>query len=146
MSDFFGLLPENPTDADIDRAMALSAEMAKSKPCAYCGHQCGCGISPIEDVCEACCEMIANFWWNARSGRYLTWPNERPAAGYRKDVISRSLAKQVFERDAYRCIDCGTHIDLCCDHVIPESKGGPTTLDNLQTMCRRCNSRKGVRT
>lgn len=62
-----------------------------------------------------------------------------------KAVIPRALAKQVFERDAYRCIDCSTHIDLCCDHVIPESKGGPTTLDNLRTRCRPCNSRKGTR-
>lgn len=68
-----------------------------------------------------------------------------PAPGYRKQAIPRALAKQVFERDAYRCLDCGTHLDLCCDHVLPESKGGPTTLDNLATRCRSCNSRKGVR-
>lgn len=61
-----------------------------------------------------------------------------------KKRISRNLAKQVFERDAYRCVRCGSHIDLTCDHVIPESKGGPTTFENLQTMCRPCNCRKGV--
>lgn len=61
-----------------------------------------------------------------------------------KKSISRSLAKRVFERDAYRCVTCGSHIDLTCDHVVPESKGGPTTFENLQTMCRPCNCRKGV--
>ncbi|MVT28523.1 HNH endonuclease [Acidovorax citrulli] len=45
----------------------------------------------------------------------------------------------------YRCVSCGGFKDLTCDHIHPESKGGPTTLDNLQTMCRPCNSKKGVR-
>lgn len=57
----------------------------------------------------------------------------------------RILAKQVMERDEYRCVQCGSHNDLTCDHVIPFSKGGETTLANLQTLCRPCNSRKGAR-
>lgn len=64
---------------------------------------------------------------------------------YRKAVISRRLAKQVMELDKYRCRHCDTHIDLTCDHIIPESKGGETTLMNLQTLCRSCNSKKGAR-
>lgn len=61
-----------------------------------------------------------------------------------KAAISKALAKQVFERDAYRCRRCASWIDLCCDHVVPESAGGETTIDNLQTLCRPCNSKKGV--
>lgn len=63
--------------------------------------------------------------------------------GYRKHDISHYLAKKVFERDKYRCRRCKTWLDLTCDHIIPESKGGATTFDNLQTLCRRCNSSKG---
>lgn len=62
-----------------------------------------------------------------------------------KEVISRSIAKQVFERDRYRCVHCESYLDLCCDHIIPESKGGKAELDNLQTLCRPCNSKKGVK-
>lgn len=61
----------------------------------------------------------------------------------KKDKIPRTLAKKVFERDAYRCLICGGHIDLCCDHVIPEANGGEAVFENLQTLCRQCNSRKG---
>jgi hypothetical protein len=78
----------------------------------------------------------------------LLWPGEgswHQSASKKKKVIPRDLARQVMERDAYRCVSCGTHIDLCCDHKTPESKGGETTFDNLQTMCRPCNSAKGVR-
>lgn len=98
--------------------------------------------------------------WDAQPGnatsdwpgwvRYLPphpWPTApvaRPPRTYRKAPISRSLARAVMERDAYRCRWCGTHLDLTCDHVVPESLGGPTTLDNLQTLCRSCNSRKGT--
>lgn len=64
--------------------------------------------------------------------------------GSAKDKISRRLAKRVFERDGYRCTRCGGWIDLTCDHVHPESLGGLTVFENLQTMCRPCNSRKGV--
>lgn len=63
----------------------------------------------------------------------------------RKARIGRAMSRAVMERDAYRCVACGTHLNLTCDHIIPESKGGPTTLDNLQTMCQPCNSRKGSR-
>lgn len=63
----------------------------------------------------------------------------------KKKKISRELWKKVMERDEYRCKWCKTHIDLCCDHIIPESKGGPTALDNLQALCRSCNSKKGVK-
>lgn len=69
----------------------------------------------------------------------------RPKPAYAKVVIRPALRTQVFERDAYRCVTCGTHKNLTCDHKHPESKGGATTLENLQTMCKSCNSKKGVK-
>jgi 5-methylcytosine-specific restriction endonuclease McrA len=69
----------------------------------------------------------------------------RSTTVHKKARISRTLATRVFERDAYRCVHCGGHHDLCCDHVIPEANGGEATFENLQTLCRPCNSRKGAR-
>jgi len=70
---------------------------------------------------------------------------ESDPGAYRKKVISQSLRTKVFERDEYRCLHCGTHVDLCADHIIPESKGGETSESNLQTLCRSCNSKKGAK-
>lgn len=63
----------------------------------------------------------------------------------KKQVINQRLRTQVFERDEYRCKHCGTHKNLRADHIYPESKGGATTLENLQTLCHSCNSIKGVK-
>lgn len=62
-----------------------------------------------------------------------------------KAAIKQSIRTQVFERDFYRCLHCGTHKDLTVDHIHPESLGGSLELGNLQTLCRSCNSSKGVR-
>jgi HNH endonuclease len=65
------------------------------------------------------------------------------SVGYKKKPISHELQKLVFERNAYRCVQCKTHIDLCVDHIKPECKGGTLDIGNLQTLCRTCNSIKG---
>lgn len=95
-------------------------------------------------ICGACAEKAANSFWKAHSGKWLTRPNP-PAQPRSKDFISKALRKSVFERDAYRCQHCGDHKDLCADHIHPESKGGQTVLENLQTLCRSCNSKKGTK-
>lgn len=56
-----------------------------------------------------------------------------------------ALRELIFERDRYRCRHCGTSNDLSLDHVYPKSKGGTDDPENLQTLCRPCNSRKGAR-
>lgn len=52
----------------------------------------------------------------------------------------------VFLRDHWRCQYCGNKFktpQLTFDHVIPRSRGGKTTWDNIVTACRPCNTRKG---
>ena len=54
------------------------------------------------------------------------------------------LSRQnIFRRDNSSCQYCGKTEDLTLDHVIPKSRGGRTSWDNLTTACKRCNSRKG---
>lgn len=59
--------------------------------------------------------------------------------------ISDKLRYQVLKRDNFKCCACGASpakdpsIELHVDHIIPFSKGGETTIDNLQTLCSKCN-------
>lgn len=98
-------------------------------------------------VCGACAERVANAYWMKHGGRWLTWPNE-PAPKPAKVPINPVLRAEVFKRDGYRCLRCGcsSREELRADHVVPESRGGSATLENLQTLCMTCNSWKGVKT
>ena len=51
----------------------------------------------------------------------------------------------VFLRDGFKCVYCGSPHDLTFDHVVPRSKGGRTTWDNIVAACSPCNLRKGGR-
>jgi 5-methylcytosine-specific restriction endonuclease McrA len=64
-----------------------------------------------------------------------------------KEIIPRRLRNIIIERDGQRCVYCGVDLELNeihIDHVIPESKGGPTNIQNLQVTCRKCNTEKGA--
>lgn len=55
----------------------------------------------------------------------------------------------VYARDGYQCQYCGQtpeRAQLNLDHVIPRSRGGRTTWDNVVCSCLLCNTRKGART
>lgn len=49
--------------------------------------------------------------------------------------------RAVFARDGWACQYCGNPAENL-DHVLPRSKGGPDTWDNIVAACRRCNTKK----
>jgi 5-methylcytosine-specific restriction endonuclease McrA len=65
-----------------------------------------------------------------------------------KQVV-RFNRRNVFARDANRCQYCGKRFptsELSLDHIIPRSRGGETSWENIVCSCVRCNVRKGGRT
>jgi 5-methylcytosine-specific restriction endonuclease McrA len=55
--------------------------------------------------------------------------------------------RNILHRDAHSCQYCGhTGDDLTLDHVMPRSRGGVDSWDNIITACVRCNVKKGNRT
>ena len=54
--------------------------------------------------------------------------------------------REVLRRDKHSCQYCGSTKHLTLDHVIPVSKGGKNSWDNVVTACETCNNRKGDRT
>lgn len=63
--------------------------------------------------------------------------------------INTRLRFKVLQRDNFKCCACGASpakdpsVVLHVDHIIPWSKGGETVLENLQTLCSKCNLGKG---
>ncbi len=59
--------------------------------------------------------------------------------------INLRLRFKVMQRDNFKCCACGASpvkdpsIELHIDHIIPWAKGGETEIDNLQTLCSKCN-------
>lgn len=53
--------------------------------------------------------------------------------------------REVLKRDSHACQYCGSSKRLTLDHVIPRSKGGQHSWDNVVTACERCNQTKSDR-
>ena len=56
-----------------------------------------------------------------------------------------AVRRRVFERDGWRCVECGKVGRLGCDHISPmERKPGqdPYDINGLQTLCRSCHIEK----
>ena len=50
----------------------------------------------------------------------------------------------VYKRDDHECQYCGSKQNLTIDHVIPKSKGGKDTWDNVVAACATCNVKKVI--
>lgn len=115
---------------------------------------------PWQDINYWTKEALRNLDWLAyyladteaqrSQGSYEEW---KPAPGMFNDSdpdakpsqITEFLRWAVFERDNFTCKKCGSRSRLTADHILAESKGGEATMENLQTLCRSCNSRKGAK-
>ena len=61
-----------------------------------------------------------------------------------RDTHRRKITRRaVFARDDWTCQYCGSGANLTVDHVIPRSKGGASTWENIVASCAPCNRRKG---
>lgn len=72
--------------------------------------------------------------------RLLDWVN----IPYKKSMpLTRH---NIYKRDGNRCVYCGSYRKLTLDHVMPKSRGGKNTWQNLVTCCSKCNLRKDNKT
>lgn len=83
--------------------------------------------------------------YKRRKNRQSNWKNQK------RDAIRWSLTEHytleeweaLCKKYDYLCLACKKHgLELTVDHVIPISRGGKDTIDNIQPLCRSCNSKK----
>ena len=59
--------------------------------------------------------------------------------------IGPALRLAVYKADGYQCVVCKSNEDLEVDHIIPVIHGGTNARENLQTLCKPCNTSKGAK-
>lgn len=85
--------------------------------------------------------------------RFINYLSEnikwRKSVAGQRALMTSSLREKIKKRDHFTCMQCGNSIEkepnllLEIDHIVPVSKGGLTAEDNLQTLCWKCNRKKG---
>jgi 5-methylcytosine-specific restriction endonuclease McrA len=81
--------------------------------------------------------------------REFEWPSVVRLNGYRKVPYKKIILtkKNILKRDNHKCMYCGrSDLPLTIDHIIPKSKGGDDSWENLVAACMPCNNKKGDRT
>lgn len=71
----------------------------------------------------------------------LTAPQEKTG----RPGIPSDVKRAVWVRDGGACRQCGAKKELHFDHIIPYSKGGADSIENLQILCGPCNRSKSDR-
>jgi 5-methylcytosine-specific restriction endonuclease McrA len=93
-------------------------------------------------------------WYDDWIVHSANWSTRVPAVimlkEYQKPKHTVRLSKRnIFLRDDYKCQYCGEAVSestATLDHVLPLSRGGKGSWDNLSTACKPCNYRKSDKT
>jgi tetratricopeptide (TPR) repeat protein len=118
--------------------------------CNHCGHDYRIKMEPDDP------QKIIDLFNSFLEGRKEYTPHgenavpvwrmeirKRQSTGQRKPIPS-SVKKAVWKRDGGKCVNCGSEEELEYDHTIPVAKGGSSTIQNIQILCKKCNRKKSA--
>ena len=93
--------------------------------------------------------VLGKAWFRTvRDGYRCTFSAPEAMLSYERptrELIPEAMRAQVWRRDDGRCVLCGSWGNLHIDHIVPVSKGGATSVPNLQVLCQSCNLSKGAK-
>ena len=120
--------------------------------CSDCGVECiGASNRKVCGPCGKKRQKALKKTKEAIEAKRLLGSNHRRRAKHRGCYVDTVRPNIVFERDNWRCVECGINVvrsrhwqpnQATVDHAIPLSRGGSHTYENCQTMCMMCNSKK----
>lgn len=94
-------------------------------------------------------------WHNAYKRKWTKTPKGKALVqlkGYRRRALLKDIGTHtkkewldIVKKHKNRCAICRKKRKLTKDHIVPLTKGGRNTADNLQPLCAECNGRKGNR-
>ena len=104
---------------------------------------------------EANCERVKKYSSTEKGKEVSRKRNQKRRAQKRTSLTDNFFSREIFERDNWMCKICGEpifeelkhphHFSASIDHIIPLSKGGAHTPENVQAAHLICNIRKGNR-
>jgi endogenous inhibitor of DNA gyrase (YacG/DUF329 family) len=133
--------------------VAEKKEKMSAKLCAECGNPVGYKFGRSRIFCAKKC-LKQNLAQRAEHKETQKAARKKRKAIQRGAKVGQAFSyKQVFDRDGWRCQLCGkvtperkrgtiSNNAPEVDHIIPLSKGGEHSLNNVQTLCRACNGWK----
>jgi 5-methylcytosine-specific restriction endonuclease McrA len=80
--------------------------------------------------------------WSAHDKHINTYKAKRKRAS--QYTSKPHIRKKVFDRHGKKCLKCGSTKNIQIDHIVPVASGGENKIDNLQPLCKKCNSAKGA--
>jgi hypothetical protein len=114
---------------------------------------------PPPSECEKCGERLWNFISvspNGKSAKYACGYCKKMAVVKANDIAARAanqgrepipkeIQREVWRRDNGKCVVCGNQENLEFDHIIAVTRGGATSVRNLQLLCQTCNRKKSAK-
>lgn len=85
---------------------------------------------------------MSNVWDRYRDKRIVYQSSIRAARYGATGSYSLQEWLDICVKCDFKCIVCGEKKPLTADHIIPLSKGGSNNIENIQPLCKPCNSRK----
>ncbi len=135
--------PDRPLEGG--PALVLNADF---RPLSYFPLSLWCWQDVVKAVFLDRVDVIAEYDYTVRSQSFeMRLPSVIALHEFVNQNRSPAFTRfNVFLRDGFKCAYCGVSGELTFDHVIPRSKGGRTSWNNIVAACSPCNLRKGGRT